>query len=672
MDAMRPARGRQIDDYSINYIKAEAQADTVILGDIMNPSNRPGAIAVIMLFMAGAAIVLPAPDARADVEVVSVVDMMNNTVMVDLFIDGDIARVNVTREYTINESKGIDEVFDTGLNASGSSMTAASLEAPKWGNLSRAGNGLNITFNTSFGGNSSILVDYSYSLEFHNVGALNFSRIIRCRDEINRMYTIMELSISDLTFLLHSNIPVTVDDGVQGKTGTDIKFNYSNGNNHPWWWYSSIENDHHLVSWNTSAPTARVNETVFSRLTAERHVLMDNLIESEFVNITVGPGWNGLSYSLDGEFNLNSSVLWEFAPVWLWFPNNISSAEARIYWEQCEIQESVRDGQKGFYILMNDHYGHSPKLVVNITGNITDPWCDFFIVTIPAENSSIRYILPDTAKITGYGSPYEWADFENTSANRILDFHGRCLDRGPVHIEWDPEYMYPCLLNASYSNVTCESATLAWETTSNPQFVRYEICRSNQSGEAGAACAILGQQQARQYALTGLEPNTTCYFTIRKVLAPSRTVVSEQMEVQTLPDPPRPCKVTVVRLEENASTAIVTWTPSASRDFSCNRIFCSSTKGILGERITCIHDQSTTEYNMTRLDPNRSYFITVMTVTNRSGESYSDQVELAPAKITKTTSTAPESATNSSMVGISLLALVALFIIVLIASRKAK
>lgn len=640
-------------------------------GSQMNSSNRPVTFFIALLFIAGAAVVMPAPDVRADVDIVPVVEVMNNTAIVELLVHGDIAHVNVTREYTLNESKGIDEIFDAGILAAGSRMTTARLGAPEWGSLNQAGYAFNITFTTSFEGNSRVRVRYTYSLEFQGVGALNFSLITKSSDEVHKMWTRMIMCISDLTFWIRSNIPVTAGDGAQEKTGTDLEFKYPYHAPRIYETYKPIQY-HHLVCWDRSASTARADETINTRLTAERHAIMDSLIRSEFVNITIGPGSTRLSYFMHGEFNLNSSVMDKFSPVWLWFPNNVTSAEAWISSKPCELQESVRDGQRGFYILANNYYGIRPQLVVNITGNITDPWCDFFIVTVPAESSSIRYILPDTAQITGYGSPYEKADFENTSASRVVDFHGRCLGRGPVHIQWDPVFMYPCSLKVSLSDVTCAGAALAWETTSDPDFVRYEICRSDRRGEPGAICASIGDQAARKYTVTGLEPNTTYYLTVRKMITLNRGVDSEQIELQTPPDPPMRCKVNVVRLEEGSPIAIVTWTPSTSGDFTCYKVFRSSGKGVLGENITTIYDRSTVEYNMTRLDLNTSYFFTVMTITNRSGEACSDQVQLAPPKAAKSVTGVSIPGTSPSMVGISLLALVVLFFIVLIAPRKAK
>jgi hypothetical protein len=636
----------------------------------MNHSHRPGTVALIMLLMAGSAIVLPAPDARADVDVVAVVNMVNNTVAVDLFVDGSIAQATVTREYTLCESEGIDEVFDTGLLASDSQKTETALVAPAWGNMSSSGSGFNISFNTSFDGDSRVSVKYVYSLEFHGAGALNFSRSIRCRDEVHEMFTWMILDMADLTFRLHSNIPVIVNDSDREQAGTEIMFNYTRTDLFPFGHYRSID-CHHLVCWNASAPAARVNETISSRLTPERHALMENLIESESVSMTIEPGASGLSYFLHGIFRLNGSVLQQFGTVWLWFPNNISSARAWICDTACEVQQSARDGQRGFYILVHPQGARWPRLVVDIPGNMTETWCDFFIVTVPVQESSIRYILPKNTVITDSRSPFELAEFENSSEHCILDFHGRCQGRGPVHIEWDPMTLLPCYLNVSVSNITCESARLAWETSVNPDFLKYQVLRSGVRGEPGAVVAELGNQETSGYTVLDLSPNTTCYLTVRKVMFPNRSIQAAQLGIHTAPDPPKAPRVTAARQPWNVTTAAVSWNPATGKDFLLYRIFASSGRGVLGARMADLTDPNATSYNITGLDPKITYYITVITLTNHSGEAYSEQAIVEPQQFKKTDDgNRPEAKSNQTTLAITVLALAAIIVVILLSFWK--
>ena len=619
---------------------------------------------ILLILVAGT--VFPAPGARADIAIVTVVNLIDNVVAVDLAINATNVNVSVTREFIIREAKGIDEIIDQGVSAPGSIIGSACVETPQNASLSKSADRLNITFDTSYVGSTSTAVRYRYCLEYQNVGALNFSRLIVCTSDIHRIYTDMAVAMTDLTFSVHSNIPVTVDDGSGERTGSNLQFNYTAKISH---YFPESVDVSHLVRWSTGAPPARVDEVLNTRLTAPHQILTDKFIKSESVNITIGPGCNGLSYLLYGDFYLNWSILDELPSVWLWFPNNITAAQAYINspYSPCKVQPSRLDGQKGFYILVEEAYNYPYHLVVNITGNMTDNWCDFFIVTIPVENSSVRYILPNGTKITSQGSTFELAEYENTSEKCILDFHGRCADRGPVHVEWDPNSLIPCNLSVFLSNITCDGADLAWTTTVNPDFVRYEILKSNISGEPGPVVANITNQSCCRYNV-GLGPNTTSYLTVRKVMSSRGNVDSVQILARTPPDPPGLSKVLVSRLAQNATVAVITWSPSKTKDFKCYQIYQSTVKGELGTKVACTQEASATECNLTGLDRDQPYYITVVTVTHNSGQAQSVQARLAPAG-----GQGPEEpGLPASMVGVVLVALFALFVLIFLAAKRAR
>lgn len=632
--------------------------------DYMNPSRSPGALAAFTILILGAAMNLPLPHARADFEIVTVVAYTDNIVAVNLDIDGNDVNVSVTRQFTIHELDGIDEMVDNGVKGPGAWRSEAFVETPESACCNRSADRINITFNTTFPDSNNISVKYHYSLGFRNVGALNFSRILRCASDVHGMFEHYTMTMSDLTFMVHSNIAVSVDDGSGERSGTDLKLNYTVAWNPV---YPRSLDVSHLVRWNCSASPARVDEAINTHITATHRTLIDNFIKSESVNITIMPGPKGLSYSLHGDFYLNFSTVKYPQSVWLWFPNNISSAQAWMPNDPCKVQESVIDGQKGFYLLLERAYNYPYHLVVNITGNMTDNWCDFFIVTVPVENSSVRYILPNGTKITAGLSTFEMADYGNSSDKCILEFHGRCTCRGPVHVEWDPNTLIPCNLSASLSNITCDGADLSWTTTANPDFVRYEILKSNISGEPGSVVANITNQSCCRYNV-GLGPNTTSYLTVRKVMSSWGNVDSVQLVARTPPDPPGPSKVLVSRLARNESIAAITWSPSKSRDFKCYQVFQSTVKGELGTKVACMHEAPATGCNLTGLDRDRPYYITVVTVTHNSGQAQSVQARLAPAAGQGPVEPGP----HSPLVGVVILALLVLFVLIFLAAKRAR
>jgi hypothetical protein len=594
-------------------------------------SAHIAAAALAVLLSAGALVVLPAPEASADVIFVPVVFVQNNTLGLDLTVLGGSVLANVTREFILNETQILDELFVAGVNAPGSVSLSARPEEPEGASLNTSAEGFNITFGSMTEGKAELPVRYTYSVRFDSVGALNFTIRPSAKDEVNPMYEILVMSVSDFSLRVHSNIPVSVFNGTGFQNGTDVNVSEWNYQSHyPFgvrWQTAPC-----LVCW-SDGPEGRVNETLFSRFLPEHRPMMENLIQSESVNITIGQGTDLMPYRLDGKFILNGSLLRPFDTVWLWFPNNITCATAEMDGEPCKIEPSVRDGQAGFYIRARYEYFGNTTLVVNITGNLSDRRCDFFIVTVPAENSSVRYILHPGFRVTAQSSPFEEAVLNETADCKTLEFRGRCTGRGPVHVEWAPDEPAGAWIEASLGNVNADSARIEWNTSGNPDFLEYRIHMSEQAGWTGALAGRVVVQTQNSCEIGNLSSNTTYYFSVRKLLAGNRTAYSNTVEARTLAYPLSAPKLIVYYREPDGDVPVLRWTRCDNPDFASYELFQSDAPDRPGQSVFRTADRSVLEREFSSLHRNTNYYFTlrVSTGTNGRADSPVVQVFIPPA-----------------------------------------
>jgi hypothetical protein len=567
------------------------------------------ALVIAILLSAGAFVVLPAPEARADVTFVPVVHVLNNTLSLDLTVYGGYVRANVTREFVLNETKLLDEIFNASVVAPESITLSALSEEPTCATLSPSQESFNISFASMAEGAANILVKYSYSVQFSSAGSLNFTITPGSKDEINPMWEILDLVVSALDLRVHSNIPVSIWNGTAFYNGTDVNVSDWAYTSHDFWDFFPRPASY-LVTW-ADGPRSRVNETLFSRLVPEHRPMMEDLIRSEFVNITIGKGAGVIPYRLDGKFCLNGTTLAPYSTVWLWFPNNITCATGTCNGDRCLIEPSVRDGQNGFYIRARFEYMQDTTLVVNITGNLTDPWCDFFIVTAPVGNSSVRYILPPSAHVTAYGSPFENAVFNSTPESTVLDFCGKCAGLGPVHIGWDWQTYPGTWVEASASDVNTSAARIVWSTSGNSEFKEYRICMADRPGSPGQVVGRVTSQTATSFLVRDLLYNTTYFFTVRKVLAGNATVDSNTVEVRTPAIPLPAPELTVYYTGDNGTVPVLRWTRCDHPDFWRYLLIQSDRPGYLGQGVFHTNDSSVLERAMTGLARNTTYYFTL-------------------------------------------------------------
>ncbi len=88
----------------------------------------------------------------------------------------------------------------------------------------------------------------------------------------------------------------------------------------------------------------------------------------------------------------------------------------------------------------------------------------------------------------------------------------------------------------SDSEITTDSVSLSWTENANNDFSKYEVYRSSSSGSIGTLVVTLTDRGNTSYAVTGLSPSTTYYFTVRTVdaedlRADSNSVVAATKEL---------------------------------------------------------------------------------------------------------------------------------------------
>jgi hypothetical protein len=592
------------------------------------PESRRFAATVLSILIAGGAIlVLPAPQGRADVVMVPVVFIENNTLVADLVVDGGIVRANVTRQFELNETMVLDELFEAGIIAPGATSLSAKIGEPGNASLAATSQGFNITFNSTESGKSRLLVRYTYSIQFAGVGALNFSIIPKSADEVHPMWTVIFMEISDFTLRVHSNTPVSIFNGSDYHNGTDVEVSeWGRASQH--WYFYPARGAAFPIAW-SAGPEGRVNETLFSRFVPEHQPMMENLIVREHVNITIEQGLGAMPYRLDAKFLLNRTLLGPYPSVWLWFPNNITCATARLYGDPCAVEPSVRDGQGGFYIKARpEYFREEPILEVNITGNLTDRWCDFFIVTVPVEDSTVRYILHPSFRETATSSPFERTKVNVTGGYRTVEFSGRCTGKGPVHVEWEKDASPATWLEASVASVNAGSAVIQWTTSNDPGFTAYEVYRSEQPGQPGTLAGRVTEATRTSFEVTGLRSNTTYYFSVRKLLAADTTVYSNLVELRTLAYPLSAPRMIVYYTGAAGDVPVLRWERCENPDFTLYELFRGISQGNKAS-VFNTSDPSVTQRILSGLDPWTTYYFQLKVRTVANGWVWSNEVEVS-------------------------------------------
>ncbi|MEW5761205.1 MAG: fibronectin type III domain-containing protein [Candidatus Thermoplasmatota archaeon] len=490
------------------------------------------AIITLLILFPLSTFIINSPTATADVTLVLKTYIRNNTISINITVDGTDVAINITNEFVVIEPPNIDQQVTAGITTNNSIDFNAFVDSPENSELNVFPNGFNMFFNTSEYEKNEIYFKYSCTLKYTNISGFNFVKFFTYSREISRRWAAYYAELPRYVIVFNSNIPISVQNGTDYKNGTNIEWvcdvKYSS--------YDYYKLDY-LVRWSEITRIVQINESLHPTLMPGHLTEMEKIIEKELVTIKISDLTGGeYAYNLNGTFILNE-VMERYIPVWLWFPNNITNATATLndrYNCKIETDKLHLYDQKGFYIYLppDCFFCRIFFLNVSINGQMNETWCDFFIVSKPMNASSIKYILPNNVKITNLYSPFEKYTYLNTTENKVVEFSGECRDYGVVHIDW---IFLPhiSILNPAM-DITSSSIKLSWEGTNTFNFLKYELYLSSKAGTLGKKIKTITDQSATQYIITNLQANTTYYFTVREISTDKKYVDSEQFAVTTL------------------------------------------------------------------------------------------------------------------------------------------
>ncbi|MEE8183600.1 MAG: fibronectin type III domain-containing protein [Thermoplasmata archaeon] len=199
------------------------------------------------------------------------------------------------------------------------------------------------------------------------------------------------------------------------------------------------------------------------------------------------------------------------------------------------------------------------------------------------------------------------------------------------------------------------SLTLTWSQSLATDFARYDLYQSQLSGVLGSLITSVSSQFSTLYVVTGLNPSTTYYFTVRVVDTGGLYANSNQMVGTTLA-PNVPPSAVLLNSPSNITSfsMALSWTESGDTDFARYEVYRSIVMGSTGTRVDIIGDKAQTTYIVGGLTGSTTYYFTLRVVDTGGLYGDSNQVEgttlpsnVPPASVILDT---PSNVTSSALV----------------------
>lgn len=423
--------------------------------------------------------------AKGDIDFASGCVISGNVVYMNITVNGADAVVNISSNFTL--SSVLDDGFISNVSIEGGVLTGAHIDRPRNASLSANSSGFYMAYDTFNDTKNATYFLQSYDISLQNASGLNFTRYMHSKSFMD-MWTMYVAYFDDFRIAVNSNVNMTVYNGTKYENGTRFELLYNLEDVPTMWWDNfpiycfrpEIPVYFVNASWGSTSNFVSVEERVTCDITGQHIAETPNLITAEFVNVTITNESNRTEYRLDGVFLMNKTLLQSYPPVFLWFPDNGTSAEASLtyfvnfssspsyFTTTLDVGRSVRLGQKGFYIYVPGGWWvidilTDPLLNITINGTLDKKFFDFIVVTAPLENSTISVVTPSSFNISEAESPFERLSYSNGTDNNTLTFYGRCRGLGRLLVQWGdvPRNRNPTIANISTNTTTVRAGGLA-------------------------------------------------------------------------------------------------------------------------------------------------------------------------------------------------------------------
>lgn len=212
---------------------------------------------------------------------------------------------------------------------------------------------------------------------------------------------------------------------------------------------------------------------------------------------------------------------------------------------------------------------------------------------------------------------------------RAHDTGGLCSDSNQVSATTLAENVPPSAVTLNPPTDETESSlTLTWSQSLATDFARYDIYESQLSGVLGSHIASVSSQFSTLFVVTGLNPSTTYYFTVRVVDTGGLYANSNQVAGTTLaPNVPPSPVILSSPFNITSSSMALSWTESGDTDFARYEVYQSTVMGSTGTRVDIIGGKAQTTHIVGGLSGSTTYYFTLRVVDTGGLYGDSNQVE---------------------------------------------
>jgi hypothetical protein len=193
-------------------------------------------------------------------------------------------------------------------------------------------------------------------------------------------------------------------------------------------------------------------------------------------------------------------------------------------------------------------------------------------------------------------------------------------------INWPPKPV----TNNDPTNITGDSMSLSWTRNEDFDFRKYVVYCSTSFNDLGQKVDEITDKSDTTYQMTGLAEGTTYYCIVRVYDSGGLFSDSNQVSGKTN-SPPNPVILSDPTEITNASMSL-SWTRNEDSDFDKYVLYCSTSQGLVGQKVVETSDRSDTSHEVTGLSDNTTYYCVVRVYDSGGLSSDSNQVSARTEK----------------------------------------